>query len=62
MRKEQFPNKLLDKILTKSKSETFEGQHGFVSIFEVLRQYFKCSNVEYSAINPLGVLRNLQKI
>ena len=47
MGKEEFPN-WLDKILIKSRSGTF------VSIFEVLRQYFQCY---VGAINPLGVLK-----
>ena len=30
--------------------------------FEVLGQYFKCSNVTYNAWKPLGILRNMFSI
>ena len=30
--------------------------------FEVLGQYFKCSNVTYNAWKPLGILRNMSSI
>ena len=62
MGKEEFLNCWLDRILIKSKSKAFKGSHGFVSTFEVLKQYFKCSDVKFSAINPLDVLRNLPKL
>ena len=61
MGKEEFLNCWLDRILIKSKSKAFKGSHGFVSTFEVLKQYFKCSDVKFSTINPLDVLRNLPK-
>ena len=33
-----------------------------VSIFDVLRQHFKCSNVKYSSINHFDVLRNSKMV
>ena len=59
MIKEEFSNSWLDAFLIKSKSETFKGWYGFVSTFELLRQYSKCSKVQcsslkYSPINLLG--------
>ena len=38
--------------------QNLKGQHGFVSTTEVSRQYFKSSNVNHSAINPLAVIKN----
>ena len=35
---------------------------GSVPTLEVLKQHFKCSNVKYSGINPVDVLRNLSNI
>ena len=39
-----------------------KGKMVSLSTFEVLRQYFQRSDVKYSAINPLCLLRNLTNI
>ena len=62
MGKEEFPKSWLYKFLIKRGNETFREYQAFVSTFEVLKKYFKCSNVEYNAINPLDLLRDLFKI
>ena len=46
---------IANQTLFKSKTE-------FLWTFEVLRQYFKCSDVKGSIIYPLGVLRALSNI
>ena len=58
MSKEFFASSWLDNFLLKNTNETFKGKHGFLSIFEALRLYFKCFNVKYSFINLLGVLKH----